>query len=99
MGLIVVSCRCLLSNSLSNRLPPALCKSAPQSWLPAGSRYHRPAEHTHTSSGRNLQSLSLLAGGSSSGAKGKAAPPPEPAVELLEDDNDEFCHICGLGVR
>ncbi|KAI3428570.1 hypothetical protein D9Q98_007392 [Chlorella vulgaris] len=63
----------------------------------SGSRYHRPAEHTHTSSGRSLQSLSLLAGGSSSGAKGKAAPPPEPAVELLEDDNDEFCHICGLG--
>ena len=78
----------------------------------AGSRYHRPAEHTHTTSGRTLQALQLLAAGSaeggggggsgaggSGGRGGKLAAPAEPAVELLEDENDDLCHICGLGVR
>jgi hypothetical protein len=76
----------------------------------AGSRYHRPAEHTHTTSGRTLQALQLLAAGSaeggggsgaggSGGRGGKLAAPAELAVELLEDENDDLCHICGLGVR
>lgn len=70
----------------------------------AGSRYHRPAEHTHTSTSRTLQGLQLLAagdggGGGGGGGRGRQAQqqPEEPAFELLEDENDDLCHICGLG--
>lgn len=67
----------------------------------AGSKYHRPAEHTHTTASRNLQGLALLAageGGGSAGGRSRKDADEEPAVELLEDENDDLCHVCGLGV-
>ena len=72
----------------------------------AGSGYHRPALHTHTIAGRNLQELQLQAagveagGGPGVGSRTRHAQQAEQeqAVQLLEDDNDELCHICGLGV-
>lgn len=69
------------------------------------SNYHRPAEHTHTTGSRTLQGLSLLAagegggGGGGRGALRQDQASPGPPVELLEDENDELCYICGLGVR
>ncbi|KAL4423051.1 hypothetical protein ABPG77_002085 [Micractinium sp. CCAP 211/92] len=66
----------------------------------AGSKYHRPAEHTHTTASRNLQGLALLAageGGGSAGGRSRKDADEEPAVELLEDENDDLCHVCGLG--
>lgn len=72
----------------------------------AGSGYHRPALHTHTAAGRNLQELQLAAagveagGGAGVGSRTRQAQQAEqpPPVELLEDENDDLCHICGLGV-
>ncbi|KAL4428317.1 hypothetical protein ABPG75_002406 [Micractinium tetrahymenae] len=69
----------------------------------AGSKYHRPAEHTHTTASRNLQGLALLAAGDGGGGAGggrsrkEAREPEEPAVQLLEDENDDLCHVCALG--
>lgn len=76
---------------------PAL--SAPSAL--AGSKYHRPAEHTHTTASRNLQGLALLAageGGGAAGGRSRKDAHEEPAIELLEDENDDLCHICALGV-
>ena len=74
----------------------------------AGSGYHRPALHTHTIAGRNLQELQLQAAGveASGGGPGvggrtrhaQQAEQEAAVVQLLEDDNDDLCHICGLGV-
>ena len=69
----------------------------------SGSRYHRPAEHTHTSRGATLQGLMLgaLAAEEAGGGGGWQPEREEGAAQqlpLLEDENDEFCHICGLEV-
>lgn len=66
----------------------------------AGSKYHRPAEHTHAVKGRTLQALQLGA------AAGEAAATPASGRRetaegepLLEEEHDDFCYVCGLGVR
>lgn len=73
----------------------------------AGSGYHRPALHTHTLAGRNLQELQMqaagveAAGGPGVGSRTRHAQHAEQeaaAVQLLEDENDDLCHICGLPV-
>ena len=67
----------------------------------SGSKYHRPAEHTHTSTSRTLQGLQLRAAGDGGGGGGggraarKEQPEPEPTVELREDENDDLCYNCG----
>ena len=72
----------------------------------AGSKYHRPAEHTHCIGSRTLQALQLgnaaAAGGGGGGgaaaaaaAAARTAPDGEP---LFEEEHDEFCYVCGLGV-
>ncbi|PRW44524.1 oxidoreductase [Chlorella sorokiniana] len=73
----------------------------------AGSGYHRPALHTHTIAGRNLQELQLQAAGVEAGGGGpgvgsrtrhaQQAEQEAAAMQLLEDVNDDLCHICGLG--
>ena len=67
----------------------------------AGSKVRRPAEHTHTSSSRTLQGLQLMIasdGGGSGGGRAQRKAAAEPALDLLEDENDDLCHACGLGV-
>ncbi|PSC69844.1 oxidoreductase [Micractinium conductrix] len=66
----------------------------------AGSKVRRPAEHTHTSSSRTLQGLQLMIasdGGGSGGGRAQRKAAAEPALDLLEDENDDLCHACGLG--
>ncbi|GAB4814380.1 hypothetical protein N2152v2_001426 [Parachlorella kessleri] len=67
----------------------------------AGSKYHRPAEHTHSLAGRTLQSLQLsVAAGGAAGSEpvgGEPARRSSAGEELLEDEHDEFCYVCGLG--
>jgi len=68
----------------------------------AGSKYHRPAEHTHSLTGRTLQSLQLsVAAGGTAGSEpagGGVVRRTSAGEELLEDEHDEFCYVCGLGV-
>lgn len=69
----------------------------------SGSGYHRPAEHTHTSTSRNLTGLQQQAtgggdAGGGGGARTRGGAAELPPVQLLEDDNDDLCHVCGLGV-
>jgi hypothetical protein len=65
----------------------------------AGSKYHRPAEHTHSVRSKTLQSLQMGMAAArdeepaDDGIKRDAAGEP-----LCEDQHDEFCYICGLGV-
>ena len=69
------------------------------------SNYHRPAEHTHhPRAAARCRACPLLAAGEGGGGGGRGAlrqdqASPGPPVELLEDENDELCYICGLGVR
>ena len=63
----------------------------------SGSTYHRPAEHTHTSRGVTLQALQLAAAGAGVGFGARKGGAPE-GPPLLEDDNDDLCYLCGLGV-
>eukprot|EP00887_Chlorella_sp_A99_P004963 scaffold4.g4963.t1 len=65
----------------------------------SGSTYHRPAQHTHTSRSVTLQGLQALVTAAEGGGDrpaGREEEAPE-AVALLEDENDEFCYLCGLG--
>lgn len=51
----------------------------------------KPTEHTYLSTGKSLHTLLQGNSGSSSLAA--------PKYNLQPDENDEFCHICCLGVR
>ena len=64
----------------------------------AGSKYHRPAEHTHAISGKTLQGLQLCMAAAASGAQPEKATQDAGGEPLCQDEHDEFCYVCGLGV-
>jgi hypothetical protein len=67
--------------------------------LSAGSTNRRPAPNTYAASSRTLSELAaVLAGGAADPLRPHNSQPAAPPTELLDDENDEFCYVCGLGV-
>lgn len=55
------------------------------------SQNHRPAQHIHALSSQSLTEL-LTQGHSERSSSNRV-----PVAMLIEDENDEYCHACGLG--
>ncbi|KAL0028293.1 hypothetical protein WJX79_007931 [Trebouxia sp. C0005] len=63
----------------------------------AGSKLHRPNQHTLAPSGKSLQDI--MADSFEDGA-GTSLHLPEkavPTMPLMDDPNDDFCRVCGYG--
>ena len=72
------------------------------SFAAAGSNLRRPAQNIYLNSGGTVAEAfggrSSPSGGGDGGQASRPLPLPELPVVLQDDENDEFCYICALGV-
>ena len=68
--------------------------------IPTGTTYRRSAQYTVSTSGKSLRCLQKdLMTLSMQRAVAEANTASVAAMPLLDDENDEFCYVCCLGVR
>ncbi|KAL0045181.1 hypothetical protein WJX82_011267 [Trebouxia sp. C0006] len=64
----------------------------------AGSKLHRPNQHTLAPSGKSLQDIMADSFEDGAGTSLHHSPAkPVPTVPLMDDPNDDFCRVCGYG--
>ncbi|DBB07124.1 TPA: hypothetical protein ACH3X1_011698 [Trebouxia sp. C0004] len=64
----------------------------------AGSKLHRPNQHTLAPSGKSLQDIMADSFEDGAGISSHHLPvKPVPTVPVMDDPNDDFCRVCGYG--